>query len=365
MAKLIDNASGNVSQGVIIERVEDSYRLSFNCSSMGIGKSFIRIYATLSDTSYKTYFFPIQFLNKNVIEFSLDNSTSFIQFDMIGDAIVTGITLEEVTNATMEYVKANASYWDRIKKVTNDIGKVRTDMLQGLIDMTVNAFANESKTITQENGIMTFLNGASPESSTEAVQICGGVIRIANAKDGSGNWEWKTAITGAGIHADTIIARTLSTVDFSSANIESCNVTSAHLVGCDIKGGNLLIGVNPDNLQNFRGCAIDSSGTVYGYLNGEVTYMLTHSPEGRLSLVCPTTGKSMSLNSNGYSDGSATISASKLRMGDNGYTEIIVDGGNNDIKLNTYGSSGTISLSAAGGVTIFGDLDVTGSISHR
>ena len=360
MAKLIDNESGNVSKSVTLTSIADSYKLSFNCSSIGNGKSFIRIYAALSDTSYKTYFFPIQFLNENVIEFSLDGATTFVQFDMIGDATVTGITLEEVANATMEYVKANSTYWDRIKEVTSNTGKLRAEMMEGLINLSLNAFANDSGTITQENGVMTFLNGTTVEDSTQAVRICGGAIQIANTKNSDGSWKWTTAITGAGIDAQTIIAETFAAMTILGATISGGTVTSGVLSSCSIRGGTLRIGDNvPEgaDIENFTGVEVTQNGVINGYKNGNLTYTLNHSNEGKLRLRDFESGNYLmadSAQSTLYSS-SKSINVSAGVPGENtSFIEIENNGG--DIYLSAGAGTGTIH--------IVGNLQVDGTIDH-
>lgn len=286
MAKLIDNESGNVSKGLQLEGVADSYKLSFNCTSIGDGKSFIRIYATLNDTSCKTYFFPIQFLNENEIEFSLDGSTTAIQFDMIGNAMVTGITLEEVTNATMEYVKANSTYWDRIKEVTSSTGKVRAEMMEGIINMAVNAFANDSGTVKQENGVYTFLNGTTVEDSTQAVRICGGAIEIANSKDEKGEWDWSTAITGEGINAKAIVANSFAAINIAGAKITGGTIVGGNITGVNINGSTLISGT----VESGTYILMDQYGNIEGYKYGKkvlaITVQGTTYPQIRLSTNC-------------------------------------------------------------------------------
>lgn len=56
--------------------------------------------------------------------------------------------------------------------------------------------------ITEADGIMT-MNAATYEDATEATNITGGAIRIACSKGVSG-FDWRTALTGLGINADTI-----------------------------------------------------------------------------------------------------------------------------------------------------------------
>lgn len=285
--KLIDNASGNVSQGITLDSTNkaDRYKLSYNCSNIGSGKSFIRIYATVLN-GYKTYFMPVQFSGNVAFEFSIDAEATYLQFDMIGDALLTEITFETVVDATLEYVKANSGYWDRIKEITNNTGKVKSDMLEGLINLTINAFANESGTITQENGVMTWLNGTTVENSTQAVQITGGAIRVANSKLTNGEWNWTTAINGAGVNAATIIAETFAGLNITSVNIVSGTITGGTINGVTMRGSTIFSG----DVEGGNYVEITRNGDINAYAKGDGettarrTYSLIKRLEGRLYL---------------------------------------------------------------------------------
>ena len=284
--KLIDNANGNVSQGITLssENKADRYKLSYNCISIGSGKSFIRIYATLSDSNYKTYFMPVQFNGEVSFELSIDSEATFLQFDVRGDATIIEINLETVVDATMEYVKANSGYWDRIKEITSNTGKVRSDMLEGLINLTMNAFANESGTITQKNGILTFLNGTTPEDSTEAVEIAGGAIRVADSKLPSGEWNWTSAVNGRGINAATIIAETFAGLNITSVNIVSGTITGGTINGVTMRGSTIFSG----DIEGGNYVEITREGDINGYANNDGTTRRTYSiikrAEGRMNL---------------------------------------------------------------------------------
>lgn len=364
--KLIDNASGNVKQGITLDSTNkaDRYKISYICSSIGSGKSFIRIYATLSDSSYRTYFMPIQFNGEISFEFNIDVEAAFLQFDMIGDANLTGITLETVVDATMEYVKENAAYWDRIKEVTSSTGKLRADTLEGLINLTVNAFANEGGTITQINGVQTFLNGTTVENSTQAVQIKGGAIRVANSKLSDGSWNWTTAINGAGINADTIVSGILRAITISGVDITGSSITGGTVTGAKIQGGEIFIGayeLNEDdtvNLSTFTGTHINTGGIIRGYKDGSPTYYLTHTAEGRIAIgtnVEDYSSPTLSIDSisgNNYG-GISTRSNNGLQLTtQNGSSIILQDNGG--VKILTPNRNGT--------VYVEGNIDCTGYI---
>lgn len=285
--KLIDSASGNISQGITLDSTNkaDRYKLSYNCSNIGSGKSFIRIYATVTE-GYKTYFMPVQFTGNVEFELGIDSEATFLQFDMIGDAILIEINLETIVDATMEYVRENAKYWDMVKEFTSNTGKVRSDMLEGLINLTINAFANESGTITQKNGILTFLNGTTPENSTEAVEIVGGAIRVADSKLPNGEWNWSVAINGRGVNAATIIAETFAGLNITAVNIVSGTITGGTINGVTMKGSTIYSG----DVEGGNYVEITSSGDINAYAKNEgettirQTYRLIKRSEGRLLL---------------------------------------------------------------------------------
>ncbi len=272
--KLIDNASGNIKQTIPLTDVDLSggLKIGFNCNNIGSGKSYIRIYASISK-GYETYFIPIQFAGKTEFEFAINTESTVLEFEMIGNASVTHIVLESLVNidTTLEYVKENKEYWDRIKDVTNNVGKLRAETLEGLINLTLNAFANESGTITQENGVLTFLDGTTVAKSTMAVQITGGAIRIANSKLPNGEWNWSTALTGAGINADTIVAGTLRAIAIDGVKITGTEIIGGKVTGVEIKGntikGNTIEG-NTINGGTINGTTVNGStikgGSVIG-----------------------------------------------------------------------------------------------------
>ena len=368
MANIFTNLSGNIDaqQAVDSYMTSPQYKLTYYGEGLGDGKSFL-IIGCIGGSSY---FFPLQFLGSQEVILSAELN-GVVTCKLNGNAKVSGLTLAtytqvtEADNEVLQLVRNESSYWDRIKKITNDVGKVRTDMLNGLINMTVNAFANQSGTITQKDGIMTFLNGSTPETSTAVVQICGGAIRIANSKKENGEWDWKTAISGAGINAETIIAKSLATVDFSSANIQSCDITTADLKSCTLKGGELYIGDNPDNLSIFTGCIIQQNGFIKGYYRGTETFSLVHTSSGRLRLYSPTTGKSIVLDSYTgelYADAGGGITIQNGVDFTNVYGTKIntrIEIKNGEINLITFNNDGTQN----GTVNITGNLNVRGDIS--
>lgn len=374
MANLFTNLSGAINAQITLtaDMVSEEYKLTYTCSSIGDGKCFLII------KGGNTYFFPLQFVGQQEVRFKA-NLSGVVTCVLHGNAVISNLSLMTYTNvsegdrAALELVKQDSSYWERIKNTTNDFGKLRTDMLEGLINMTVNAFANQSGTITQQDGIMTFLDGSSPETSTMAVQITGGAIKISNNKDDNGEWIWTTAINGAGIDAKTIIAKTLATVDFSAANIQACNVILAHLKGCDIKGGELWIGdtmpESEETMGTYTGMRVLSDGRIKGYYQGQDSFTLKHSHSGELILndsvgdntVVITSSKSNPATM--YSTGkgiSIMVGAPQTDYTGSRYVNPRIEiGSDGNIGIYAYQNNGTMT----GTVTIAGNLDVRGDIS--
>lgn len=89
----------------------------------------------------------------------------------------------------------------------------------------VNAEANATggyTYITQGQGIRTYdravtdpLVGA---EATQVVEIKGGTVRIADSRDGSGNWEWRTVFTSGHIAADVVTAANITAGYIQSAD---------------------------------------------------------------------------------------------------------------------------------------------------
>lgn len=355
--KLIDNESGNVSQGITIDSTNkaDRYKLSYNCSNIGNGKSYIRIYATLSDSSYKTYFIPVQFSGAVEFEMSIDTQATFLQFDVIGDATIVGITFETVVDATMEYVKENAAYWDRIKDVTNNTGKLKSELLEGIINTSLNKI--------YAPGYLNEGNTSIWETETEATMINPDGMYRANSKKDDGTWDWKPFTAGAGINADAIVTGILRAITLSGVDITGSTMTTGTLTGCTLIGGELYIGDNPPingDISNYTGMVITKKGVINGYINGSLSYTLVHANEGRLILRDGNKSLYMdSANTRIYSTNNDLNLVGGFPQFDTNNTlensNILIENGSGDIYVTADKGRGT--------VYVVGDLMVDGSIT--
>lgn len=82
------------------------------------------------------------------------------------------------------------------------------------IDSVINGInVNLNKTggytyLTENEGIIVY-DKPKDENPTMAIQLGGGYFRIANSKTSSGEWNWRTMGTGAGLVADVLVAGTI------------------------------------------------------------------------------------------------------------------------------------------------------------
>lgn len=360
MANLFTNLSGAISAQVTLtsDMISEEYRLTYTCSSIGTGKGFLLV------KGGNTYMFPLQFVGQQEVKFkaSLSGVATCI---LKGNATVSGLTLAPYSNVSegdrtaLDLVKTNGSSWDKINDMINDNNRLRADMVEGILNLTKNSFSNESGTITQKNGIMTFMNGTSYATSTMAVQIAGGAIGVSNNKDGNGGWVWTTAINGAGIDAKTIIADTFSALEITGLKITSGTISGGTISGGSMSNCTLLSG---DTLTG-NYLTIDN-GILRGYRAGyEIFNLTTGGDSGRLILEYPGGNTSLDISTNMdingeliaaiHSKGSKTLeiaaNSSKVRLEKDGTVRIVSSGATivqsgGDITLTPNQGNGSVRL---------------------
>lgn len=260
------------SFAVLDEMRADKYTLSYTCASIS-SSSFITLYVTTA-SEQNTLIIPVQFAGDNSIDIQLPADTSLVEIAYKGSTI-KNFSISSVVTPYMEFIKEKATGWDKINDVINNNNKLRADMIEGIINMALNSFANDSGTITQKNGIMQFLNGETIETSSEAMRLCAGGLEIASKKKADGSWDWDTAITGSGIKAEAIVAGTLMGMFISGGEIS----------GTTIKGCTAQFGV-----PGYAYMDITYAGDIRGYFfDGDLkkhvpTVIMEKARDGRLFL---------------------------------------------------------------------------------
>lgn len=151
---------------------------------------------------------------------------------------------------TISTIESNKEYWDRIKEITNNQGKVITEKLEGDIRTSINKILNGTSTFQiDEQGIL-MTDQTTEEASSWAMRLGAKGFMIAgsktvNAQLGTWSWDWKTFGTGKGFTADDITTGTLSAITLNTCTllatvITSGSITGVDITGCNIFGSNLL-----------------------------------------------------------------------------------------------------------------------------
>lgn len=143
--------------------------------------------------------------------------------------------LKETNKKVLEaeaIINANKDEWDKIKDITDEMGNVLTERLEGSINAGANLITNtESTVIFDDIGILA-RNHQYDQHATLATRLSSAGLLIANKKNPDGSWNWRTAITGSGISADEINTGTLSAITIDGVTI----------TGTEIRGGKITAG---------------------------------------------------------------------------------------------------------------------------
>ena len=124
-------------------------------------------------------------------------------------------------------VKGKTSIYDRASALSNG-GKLGTNNLEGTIDAAkLQLLGGSSTWYTDSNGNMIFVS----VDGNSAMTLTGNGFCIANSKDSSGDWNWRTFGTGDGFTADLITVGTLDANQISVENIVADNITTGTING--------------------------------------------------------------------------------------------------------------------------------------
>lgn len=123
-------------------------------------------------------------------------------------------------------------------------------LLQGYIDTAVlQIMSSKTRRETLADGSEMYVT----DDGTKAVRFTGAGILIANGKDSTGDWDWRTAITGSGIVADMITSGTINanlieilgtgtTLNGTSLTIKNTSVASNASVSIGLDGLKMKVG---------------------------------------------------------------------------------------------------------------------------
>lgn len=141
-------------------------------------------------------------------------------------------------------IKQNASIGQQIAQA------IPESLLQGYIDTAVlQIMSSKTRRETLADGSEMYVT----DDGTKAVRFTGAGILIANGKDSTGDWNWRTAITGSGIVADMITSGTLNanlikilgtgtTLNGTSLTIKNTSVAANASVSIGLDGLKMMVG---------------------------------------------------------------------------------------------------------------------------
>lgn len=342
--------NGYMLQTIVLtpETTANKYKLSFNVSELRNRKSHITLTVGLSDGGFNTYWFPIQFAGYAEIVFDMNQEAQNITFEIVGNLTISDVRLDTFSELSgedklaLQKVNSNGEKWDRIIEATSSTGKLNADMLEGLINTTLNRFANASGTITQENGETVYLNGTTPENSTSALKISSAGILIADTKNLDGSWHWTTATSGAGISASAIVTGVLSAIEINGVSIIASSITGGTITGVTMEGNTMYSG---DRVAgNYVAL---TNGQLQAYKNHKRIFLLNTGESGVLYLdnADDTTGVVLRSNATIYGMTGAAVTATN--------SDLILSAGSHYIKI-PYGPGGTIEIQ--GNVYVAGEV---------
>jgi len=129
----------------------------------------------------------------------------------LGNYRLTGSKLIQELSEARRSMEGRQGIWDRSDAFNPD-GKLDTSFLDGKIDVLNNELISTGGYVhvTDTDGIIIYSH-PTPEQSTSAIRLKGGILAISNEKTPEGEWIWRTFGTGEGFTADEINAGRIRT----------------------------------------------------------------------------------------------------------------------------------------------------------
>nr|DAY63886.1 MAG TPA: tail protein [Caudoviricetes sp.] len=247
--RVIDDALG-IGMEVRIVEVEKDIITGLN-SSVTLGSATEKINVSLAGLSNKV---------DKVIADNEDNK----------DAI------DNVTNT----VNDSKEEWDKIKEITDEYGNVIANKINGQLNTDNTLITSTTGHISWTGNTIKIHDQPTEADSTWCMELGSAGWRIANGKDSTGAWRWRTMATGTGIVADEITSGTLSAIKIKGVTITGTEVSGGSVKGTNISGGTLNIG-NNNFMVDING-HLTSNGNTYlqgnVYMNGNINWSTENSP---------------------------------------------------------------------------------------
>lgn len=147
----------------------------------------------------------------------------------------------ELANYAQGFTSRISALENNLKTIKSVSQATANRFLNGLLEQWNNEINALGGYVYSEDGKGISTYNAVKESATQVTQLLGGALRIANSKT-NGEWDWRTAITGDGIIADSIYTGLLAGEKFE-LNLDTGT----------IKIGNRISGIITNPVLEFDG----------------------------------------------------------------------------------------------------------------
>lgn len=139
-------------------------------------------------------------------------------------------------------ITGNKPNWDKINKITNDLGNVIASKLEGEMDLAQAQITNSTGTFFQQDNMSYWQNQPTKEASTFASRWNAVGISFANSKLPNGDWIWQSAMNAEGLIATKVLASAMATLSLEAVNILATKFTGQEINGLVINGGSANFG---------------------------------------------------------------------------------------------------------------------------
>lgn len=199
------------------------------CDKEGFEDEEFRVNQTLRVYDEKTKLKTFAYVEKLVVyPKRRDKDEITITTDETGSAAKSLENILSRITAMADLLKANAGKYDRAGAI-NDSGKLASEMLSGMIDLSKNKILSTgSNWYTDNAGNIIFVS----LDEKSAMMLTGNGFMIANGKTSTGDWNWRTFGTGDGFTADLITTGFLSAERILAGSITANHLSST--VGSDL-----------------------------------------------------------------------------------------------------------------------------------
>lgn len=295
-----------------------------------------------------------------------------------------------------DLIEQKNALYERAKALTSD-GSLYTRRLNGQIDvLKTQLLSTVSNWFTDDNGNIMFLSA----DGGSAMMLCGAGFMIADGKDNSGEWNWRTFGTGHGFTADEIVAGFISADRIEAGTIAVSKLEPGVGSELDISGNPTVTTLSGDiddvetianNIANGTTAVpnVDSTGiSINGnYLQLKTTGEMQILGNGKVYIGSSSSNSAVVIDKNGIAIGSnksisiasgskiTLAAASGLQIGTGTGATTLADyatismvptsisaltfdtfGNSGKVQISptkiTVGSSGSIDLSAAGSISL-------------